>query len=187
MATFANEQKEFQMKEAAMVEKLAHEKTGLQSELQAKIEAVNQQLHDANERWNSRQSLPKDIEQMKSMQNEIQSLSASENQLRQKMLYFKNELENRETNFNRRFIPADGDGDDLMSPLRVRDDHNIIRKNGARTRKKKVTSSIDDHSNVKPKQETKHTATRRKVRGKNGAGTRKKQAINSSKLPRIVK
>mmetsp|Transcript_39704 Transcript_39704/g.95493 ORF Transcript_39704/g.95493 Transcript_39704/m.95493 type:complete len:98 (+) Transcript_39704:158-451(+) len=97
------------------------------------------------------------------------------------MLYFKNELENRETNFNRRFIPADGDRGDLISnPLRVRDDDNIIRK-------KHVTSLIDDHSTAKPKQETKQTATRRKVRGKNSAGTRKKKAINSSKLPKIVK
>ena len=55
------------MKEETLVEKITHEKTDLQSEFQAKIEDINQQLHDANERWTSRQSLPKDVEAMKSL------------------------------------------------------------------------------------------------------------------------
>ena len=83
-------------------------------------------------------------------------------QTKEKMLYFKRELENRETNFNTRFS---NDATITNSPLRVI--QNERKQNGS-------------------------AATRRKARGKGssgnkkGSGTRKK-ATNSPKLPKIAK
>lgn len=95
-------------------------------------------------------------------QNEIQTLSTSEKQAQEKMSYFKRELENQETNFNRRFAPPSDDAAASNSPLRV---------------------NQSDNSVSKPKQ----TKPRRRVCGKTGAGTRKKKATASTKLPRIAK
>ena len=39
-------------------------------------------------------------------QLELQKLASSEQQTREQMTYFKNELENRETNYNRRFVSS---------------------------------------------------------------------------------
>ncbi|KAL7532751.1 hypothetical protein ACHAXR_004823 [Thalassiosira sp. AJA248-18] len=131
------------------------------SELQSTIDAVSQQLKEAGEKWDSRPSLPNDEQRIKSLEHEVKTLSITERQTREKMLYFKRELENRETNFNMRFRTdaASTNG----SPLRV------IQK--------------QERTGKQPGNAT----TRRKVRGKAGAGTRKKKATTSSKLPKISK
>lgn len=51
---------EFQCKEVSMVTKFLHEKSELQAELRT-------QKDEANKRWNSRPSLPNDIEQIKAL------------------------------------------------------------------------------------------------------------------------
>lgn len=50
-------------KEALMSEKFAREKTKLQEQM----EVVEQQLQEANQRWETRPSLPKDEEHIKSL------------------------------------------------------------------------------------------------------------------------
>ncbi len=58
---------ELQCKELALVTKFLREKSELQAELRAQKDAIIKQQREANERWNSRPSLPKDIERIKSM------------------------------------------------------------------------------------------------------------------------
>lgn len=53
--------------EANIIERGAREKSELRFELQSKIDAVNQQLREANKRWDSRPSLPRDLEQIKEL------------------------------------------------------------------------------------------------------------------------
>mmetsp|Transcript_32368 Transcript_32368/g.61934 ORF Transcript_32368/g.61934 Transcript_32368/m.61934 type:complete len:96 (-) Transcript_32368:95-382(-) len=95
----------------------------------------------------------------------MQSLSVTEKQAKEKMLYFKRELENREDNFNKRFSSV---GDIASSsPLRV---------------------IQNDNAKSKVEQAKRGNATaRRKVRGKAAGGSRKKKAAASAKLPKVVK
>ena len=59
--------RDMQAKEAIVIEKHTQEISDLQSELRSKMNGVTQQLHEANEKWNSRPSLPKDMENIKSL------------------------------------------------------------------------------------------------------------------------
>jgi len=154
-----------QVKEVGMLEKHIQEKSELRSELQSKMDGVARQLHEANERWTSRPSLQKDVEQIKALQSEMQSLSITEKQAKEKMLYFKRELENREDNFNKRFSSV---GDIASgSPLRV---------------------IQNDNAKSKVEQAKRGNATaRRKVRGRAAGGSRKKKAAASAKLPKVAK
>ena len=76
--------------------------------------------------------------------------------MKTKMMYFKNELENRETNYTQRFIANQGDGAIVNTSL-LRS-----RAQNGKTKQSKST-------------------TRRK-----GAIKKKKQAATSSKLPKIA-
>lgn len=158
-----NVAREIQAKDAAAKERLmaAHQQdmTTFKSTMQTMVDEISQLERAAKEKWESRPSLPKDEEQIKSLQNEVNTLSLKGEKTREQMLYFKRELENRDENFNKRFS---NDG----TPLRVTND------NSKPTKKKSVAST-----------------TRRKDRGKVGAGTRKKKSStsSSSKLPKIAK
>lgn len=149
--------KEIQNRETtALKEKHSRETSVLQST----IDAMNQQLVEAQERWDTRPSLPEDEEQIKLLQHELTTLSMREEESRAKMDYFKRELENRETNYNSRFAAG-------AAPLRV---------------------NLQENAKPSTKQARQGSTTRRKVRGKVGAGTlKKKAAASSSKLPKVAK
>ena len=133
------------------------------SGMQSEIHAVQKQLKDSEAKWESRPSLPKDVQLIESLEQEIKALATAEKQAKEKMMYFKRELENRDTNFNSRFTCND-EGATKNPPLRV------IQK-----QERTVTQGSSSNS-------------RRKVRGKvGGTGTRKKKASTSSKLPKVTK
>lgn len=58
---------EFQCKEVSMITKFLQEKSVLKAELRAQQDTILQNQKEANERWNTRPSLPSDIEQIKSL------------------------------------------------------------------------------------------------------------------------
>jgi len=100
----------------------------------------------------------------------VRSLAASEKQAREKMMYFKRELENREESYNKHFSGKDGNEAVIAAPLRVSQSSNNAAKTKqeakpARRKKKASTSSSKDQA----------------------GGTRKKRsaATSSTKLPKI--
>ena len=125
--------------EAAMEEKSKREKQELKTEMQTKVEQVSSQLQIANERWESRSSLPADVEHISWLQAENERLNLSETKSREMMLHYKRELENRETSYNKRFVPK-GDKSSKSSPLRVKDDNNGVTKQRRKTTGTKSTS-----------------------------------------------
>jgi hypothetical protein len=54
-------------KVASMMEDFAKEKSKILSELQTQINAVKEKLQAANDRWNSRPSLQRDLDEIKSL------------------------------------------------------------------------------------------------------------------------
>lgn len=108
--------------EAAMEEKSKREKQEMKTEMKTKVEQVSSQLQIANERWESRSSLPADVEHISWLQAENERLNLSETKSREMMLHYKRELENRETSYNKRFVPK-GDKSSKSSPLRVKDNN----------------------------------------------------------------
>lgn len=99
--------------------------------------------------------------------NKIQSLSVSEERTREKMLFFKRELENREETFTRLFA---GENDASNNPLRV-----------IQHGKAKASAGIT-------KQAARGGISRKKGRCKTGAGTRKKKpTVSAQGLPKIAK
>lgn len=103
-------------------------------------------------------------------QDELRKLSISEKQTREKMLFFKRELENRETNFNRRFNSATSGRYDI--------DNTVLRVI-ENTPNDKLES--DDGSIKKGKYE-KSSIGRRKRRGR---ATKPKRTLST--LPKIAK
>ena len=130
------------------------------AQMQLEMHAVQQQLEDSNAKWDSRPSLPRDVELVESLEQEIKALATAEKESKEKMIFFKRELENRDTNFNRRF--SNEDAATKNGPLRV------IQK---QERTGKQNSGA---------------APRRKVRGKVGGGTTRKKKFDS-KLPKLSK
>ena len=97
---------------------------------------------------------------------EIQKLASTEQQTRERMAYFKNELENRETNYNKRFVSSD----------RVRSDAaalRVVTENAAAPKPKAKSNAAAS------------AAPRRKPA--RGGGTRKKKASSTTRLPKITK
>ncbi|EJK59038.1 hypothetical protein THAOC_20789 [Thalassiosira oceanica] len=150
-------------REESLVEQLETEKFGLRAE----IDSVKQELEEEQERWKTRPSLPADLDRIKSLQSELQKLASSEQQTREQMTYFKNELENRETNYNRRFVSSNRGRSDATA-LRV------VTENAVAT---------------KPKAKSNGTASSAAPRRKpvRGGGTRKKKASTATRLPKITK
>jgi len=131
-----NLKEEIKKTEAELEKKAAREKQELKTEMQTKVEQVSSQLQIANERWESRSSLPADVEHISWLQAENERLNLSETKSREMMLHYKRELENRETSYNKRFVPK-GDKSSKSSPLRVKDDNN----GGTKQRRKTVSVS----------------------------------------------
>ena len=99
-------------------------------------------------------------------QLELQKLASSEQQTREQMTYFKNELENRETNYNRRFVPSSDRGS------RGRPDAAALRV---------VTENA---AASKPKAKSNEMASAAPPRRKSA---RKKKAGSTTRLPKICK
>jgi len=91
--------KEMLAKERDMCDKYEQEK----NDLNERINVLCTKIRQAEMKWESRPSLPADEEMIKSLREQIQQLASSESQAREKMNYFKREIENREENYNRRF------------------------------------------------------------------------------------
>ncbi|KAL3791742.1 hypothetical protein HJC23_007509 [Cyclotella cryptica] len=90
-------------KEALMEAKFAEERTRLQTSL----DEVSDQLNEAKEQLQQTTlNEAQNESQIISLQEKVDTLSKSQEQTREKMMFFKLELENRETNFNRRFSTA---------------------------------------------------------------------------------
>jgi len=145
---------EIKRTEAAMEEKSKREKQELKTEMQTKVEQVSSQLQIANERWESRSSLPADVEHISWLQSENERLNLSETKSREMMLHYKRELENRETSYNKRFVPK-GDKSSKSSPLRVKDDNGDTKQ-----RKKTVGTKTTSRSSGTTKAGT--STTRKK-------------------------
>lgn len=101
---------------------------------------------------------------------ELQRLASSEQQAREQMTYFKNELENRETNYNKRFVSSSDRGNRSRSdPAALR----VVTENAAAS---------------KPKAKSKETASAAPPRRKPArGGARKKKAGSATRLPKITK
>jgi len=101
----------------------------------------------------------------------LQRLASSEQQTREQMTYFKNELENRETNYNRRFVSSSDRGSRGRSDAAAL---RVVTENAAAS---------------KPKAKSNDTASAAPPRRKpaRGGGTRKKKASSATRLPKITK
>ena len=102
---------------------------------------------------------------------ELQKLASSEQQTREQMTYFKNELENRETNYNKRFVSSGDRGSrGRPDPAALR----VVTENAAAACKPKAKSN-----------ETASAAPPRRKPARGGA--RKKKAGSTTRLPKITK
>lgn len=71
--------------------------------LEEELKVSTRKVEEANQQYRNRESRPDDIETIKSLRQHIKNLELNLKTLKDEMLYYKQELLNREENFNHRF------------------------------------------------------------------------------------